>query len=162
MPISYGNAFLADDNILPIVNNRLLHGLGAKLAGFLTPKRWRRAAPISGRCRALLNLIVYQIARRSLSLARLSDLPNVVVACGQCTGLVYALGRKLAFAPLPVFLAALLWALHPIQTEAVTQISGVADVLYSFFCLLGVIVLFPDFSRRRMWLAVPLMAAWAC
>jgi len=36
------------------------------------------------------------------------------------------------------FLASLLWAIHPIHTEAITYISGTADPLFLFFGLLGI------------------------
>ncbi|MCM8772470.1 MAG: tetratricopeptide repeat protein [Candidatus Omnitrophica bacterium] len=36
------------------------------------------------------------------------------------------------------FLSSLLWAIHPINTEAVTYIAGLADPLFLFFGLLGI------------------------
>jgi protein O-mannosyl-transferase len=43
--------------------------------------------------------------------------------------LVLAIARKLNLAPLPGFLAAALWAVHPVLTESVTNIVGRADLL---------------------------------
>lgn len=56
---------------------------------------------------------------------------------GGCAVLFFLLlkeiyGEKIAF------LASLLWAVHPINTESVTYISGLADPLFLFFGLLGI------------------------
>jgi len=64
--------------------------------------------------------------------------------------LVYALGKRFGFNPLAVFMAALLWGVHPIHTEAITNMSGTADPLYAFFCLLGIHTLLPDFAPAKM------------
>jgi peptidoglycan/LPS O-acetylase OafA/YrhL/tetratricopeptide (TPR) repeat protein len=69
------------------------------------------------------------------------------------TGLVYGLGRRLGLKPGVSFGAALLWAVHPVHTEAVAFVSALGDPLYSFFCLLGLLVLLPDFAPRKFWLA---------
>ncbi|MCZ6691151.1 MAG: hypothetical protein O7H41_16305, partial [Planctomycetota bacterium] len=55
-----------------------------------------------------------------------------------CAGLVFFLARKIlpADGPGPA-LVALLFAAHPLQTEAVTYLSGRRDVLFTFFYLLG-------------------------
>jgi len=61
------------------------------------------------------------------------------------TALVYHLaGRLLGHGP-PAFIAALLFAVHPIQTEAVTYISGRKDLLATLFYL----VAFSTFLRYR-------------
>ncbi len=40
--------------------------------------------------------------------------------------------------PAPAFIAALLFATHPIHTEAVTWVAGLPDVSATFFCLLAI------------------------
>lgn len=60
--------------------------------------------------------------------------------------LVFGLGLKLKFDPRASFFAALLWAVHPIHTEAVTYMSATADPSYAFFVMLGIFVGLPDFS----------------
>ncbi len=50
---------------------------------------------------------------------------------------VYLIARTLFASPLPALLAALLFAVHPIQTESVTYLSGRRDVLSGLFVLAG-------------------------
>lgn len=64
--------------------------------------------------------------------------------------LVALLGLRLGFRREGAFLAALLWAVHPIHTEAVTYMSATADTLYTLFCLLGCVILLPNFSKPRV------------
>ena len=54
--------------------------------------------------------------------------------------LVFLLGRRLLGSDAGGFLAALLFALHPVQTEAVTYISSRRDVLSTFFFLACLVV----------------------
>ncbi|MFY9288590.1 MAG: hypothetical protein WAO98_08835, partial [Alphaproteobacteria bacterium] len=68
--------------------------------------------------------------------------------------LVYTLGTRLGFKPIGVFLASLIWALHPLHTEAVTYMSATADTLHVTFCLIALLIMLPDFSLRRV--------LWAC
>ena len=53
--------------------------------------------------------------------------------------LVYALAVGISRRTLPAFLVAALWAVHPLSTEAVTNIVGRADVLSTFGVLLGLV-----------------------
>lgn len=48
------------------------------------------------------------------------------------TGLVYALALAIFGRPAVAFVTAALWSLHPIQTEAVTNVVGRADMLAAF------------------------------
>lgn len=50
---------------------------------------------------------------------------------------VYLIARILFASPLPPLLAGLLFAVHPIQTESVTYLSGRRDVLSGLFVLAG-------------------------
>ena len=72
--------------------------------------------------------------------------------------LVYRLGRKLGFLKGAAFCAAVIWGVHPIHTEAVTYMSATADALYALFCLLGCVVLLPNFSGRRVLAATLIFA----
>jgi len=58
---------------------------------------------------------------------------------------VYLIARILFASPLAALLAALLFAVHPIQTESVTYLSGRRDVLSGLFVLAG----FYTFLRYR-------------
>ena len=59
------------------------------------------------------------------------------------TALVYQLARRLLRGGWPAFVTAILFAVHPIQTEAVTNISGRKDLLATLFYLLA----FSAFTR---------------
>lgn len=52
------------------------------------------------------------------------------------------------------FLAALLWSLHPAQTEAVTYIAGRSVSLMAFFCLATLLVQARRPRHWRIWLAL--------
>lgn len=58
---------------------------------------------------------------------------------------VYLIAGTLFASPLPALVAALLFAVHPIQTESVTYLSGRRDVLSGLFVLAG----FVSFLRYR-------------
>ncbi|MCL4378503.1 MAG: glycosyltransferase family 39 protein, partial [Actinobacteria bacterium] len=58
--------------------------------------------------------------------------------------LIYVLLRKI-YPENVSFLSSLLWAIHPIQTEAITYVSGTADPLCLFWTLLTILF----FSERR-------------
>src|SRR5205085_7967194 len=63
-------------------------------------------------------------------------LTNVLIHLSN-TLLVFALIRRLAGDLGVAFVAALVFAVHPIQTDAVTYISGRRDILFSLFYLLS-------------------------
>lgn len=56
----------------------------------------------------------------------------------------------------PAFIAALLFAAHPIHTEAVTWVAGLPDVSYAFFFLLALYMYmrFRDGVKKMYWLSV--------
>lgn len=67
---------------------------------------------------------------------------HALVSVMVCVFLYYIAGDRLAAG-----IGALFWAVHPIHTEAVAYIAGRADLLYSFFMLLS-LVLFISFIGR--------------
>jgi tetratricopeptide (TPR) repeat protein len=143
----YGNAFLLDDEFL-ILKNSFLRS-PQTLGALLTSSSTAGSGGIDTFYRPLQGLIyffVYQLA--GLSTTAFHAVNVVLHAANAC--LVYALGRRLGFHKNATFIAALLWALHPVHTEAVTYMSATADPLYAFFCLLGACVLLPDFSGKRL------------
>jgi tetratricopeptide (TPR) repeat protein len=150
----YANPFFYDDLIL-VTGNQLLRSWSYLSSLFYTllPDGNNHSSSYFRPVQMLLYLILFQAG--GLSLAAFHGLNIALHAANAC--LVFKLGRKLQFKWLASFLAALLWAVHPVQTEAVTYISATADPLYSFFCLLGIIVLLPDFSSRRLLLVILLM-----
>jgi tetratricopeptide (TPR) repeat protein len=75
--------------------------------------------------------------------------------------LVYALSSRLLKRRWPAFFAAALWAVHPIGTEAVTNIVGRADELAALSVLGGLLLYTRSLtmrSRRLPWAAAALFA----
>ncbi len=64
--------------------------------------------------------------------------------------LVYALGCALRFGPAPALLAALVFAVHPVHSEAVTWVACRADLLVTTFAILAVLA-FLRYCRRDGW-----------
>lgn len=149
----YQNSFLYDDLVL-VVHNQFIRSWHYFLTFFTTflGAGNNNASAYYRPLQQILYLLVFQSA--GLSTATFHFL-NVALHAANAV-LMFTLGRKLGFHAGAVFVAALLWALHPIHTEAVTYISATADPLYAFFCLWGALVLLPDFSPRRMGLAAVL------
>lgn len=151
---AFDNAFVYDDDLL-IVGNRFLrsaHFLGAIFtapifAGANMASHYYRPLQI------LLYFVIYQLA--GLSTAAFHLLNIALHAANAC--LVYALGRRLGFNSWGVFFAALIWALHPLNVEAVTYMSGTADPLCAFFGLAMLLALLPDFAPKRFLIAAPLL-----
>ena len=85
----------------------------------------------------LLYLIVYQVAGPSTVTFHALNLALHTANAG----LLYMLGARLGFRKDATLCAALLWALHPVHTEAVTYISGTADPICALFQLTGIIIL---------------------
>ncbi len=151
----YANVFLYDD-ILLIVHNKLLQHWNTlpELLSGLTNSGDGLATGFYRPLQMLFYLVIVQIF--GLSPFAFHTLNIGLHAANAC--LVFGLGSRLGLRQAVSFLAALLWALHPIHTEAVTYISATADPLYSFFCLLGLFVLLPDFAARKFWFASFLFA----
>ena len=143
---AFGNQFVFDDETLIQGNVFLREGTSLFSAFASSLGGGERASDFYRPLQVLLYVLV----------ARLGGvepfgyhLLNVALHAANIS-LVYLLGRKLGFRAGAVFGAALVWGLHPIQTEAVTYMSATADTLYAFFCLLGVFILLPDFAPRRV------------
>jgi hypothetical protein len=134
----YANVFVFDDVILITGNKYLLswHNLGKILTGTTTAgaeAHDRLYRPVV----TLLHLIIYQLFGYSLIAYHLLNVfLHTLNAC-----LLYWLGLRLGFRRGAVFAAALIWAVHPIHTEAVSYASETADTLSSTFCLAGLLAL---------------------
>src|ERR1019366_7588792 len=66
-----------------------------------------------------------------------------------CTLLVLLIARKIGFSETMAFWGALLFALHPIHTEAVAWIAANTEVIYTFLVLLAFLLYL---HRRARWL----------
>ena len=64
--------------------------------------------------------------------------------------MIFVIAQRLGFSMLGAWIAALLWGVHPVHTEAVTYQSATADPLYTFFILFGVYFLAPEFQLRSI------------
>jgi len=146
----YGNAFLYDDQHL-VVYNQYLQSWD-KIGAIFSHNIMSGAGLQSSFYRPIqifLYLLVYQFCGSSPFGFHFLNI--VLHAANTC--LLYTLGRKLKFKPEAVLFAALAWGVHPMHTEAVTYISGTADLLHVLFCMLGLLVLVPAFKPRNIGLA---------
>ncbi len=151
----YNNEFLFDDGLL-ITRNDLLH-YWSNLGQLFTSSTTDGAHIAGGFARPVqifLYFLVYQFAGESTVGFHLLNI--VIHAANAC--LIYQLGKKLKFNLWASFFAALIWAMHPIHTEAVTYMSATADGLWAFFCLLGIVILLPDFSWSKIFWVLPIFA----
>lgn len=143
----FHNAFLLDDEFL-IQKNRFLTSFGY-IPFIFTSSSTSGSAGIDSFYRPLQGLI-YLLTNQLAGQSTVAfHIPNLILH-GLNTILVVMLGLRLGLSRVPVFIAALLWALHPMHTEAVTYMSATADTLYAFFCLGGLVMLLPDFTPRNM------------
>lgn len=133
----YGNAFLFDDEFL-IQKNKFLSSFSflpeifssSSTAGFGGVDSFFRPLQI------FLYLVVVQFF--GLNTAAFHAL-NVALHAGNAV-LVFLLCQRFGLPRAGAFFAALIWALHPVHTEAVTYMSATADPLYSAFMLLGLLL----------------------
>jgi hypothetical protein len=146
----YRNAFVLDDMIL-IVQNGLLRDWG-HLPDLLTGLT-NSGAGMGGGFYRPLQMLLYFFIYQVFGLSTMAFHTLNVALHAANAGLVYRLGCRIGFRPGACFAAALLWAVHPLFTEAVTYMASTADPLFSFFCLSGLLVLLPDFTPRKIWLA---------
>ncbi len=140
----FGNAFLWDDEFL-IQKNVFIRDFGhlpdifstcsgagvGRLDNFYRPMQ------------LLMYSIVYHLAGpRPWAF----HLLNVLLHAGSGV-LLFLFARRLAGQE-PAFLAAVLWAVHPVHTEAVTYMSGTADPLSVLFAL-GSFLAYVRFREKR-------------
>lgn len=149
----YGNAFLYDDEFL-IVKNGLIQSWDS-IATIFTLNSTAGAGGLDSFYRPLQTLL-YLIVSQTLG-----DGPegfhflNVFLHALNAV-LIFLLGHRLKFSRGASWLAALLWAVNPLHTEAVTYMSATADPLYTMFVLLGLLVMAPTFSWTRVFAASPI------
>lgn len=132
----YENTFLFDDEFL-IQKNRFIRAWdhlpsifsSSSTAGFGGVDSFYRPLQTSA------YLLTYQLF--GLSTAAFHGL-NILLHVGNVC-LVFLLGQKLGFKLHTVFIATLLWTLHPLHTEAITYMSATADPLHVTFLLCGLL-----------------------
>lgn len=130
-----GNVFLRRWSDLPkILTSLNFSGIGAHGQGFYRP------IPM------LLHFFVYQAF--GLSTQAFHALNIALQALNAC--LLYRFGQRAGFKKGVAFSAALLWAVHPLFTEAVAYMSSTPELLGGTFCLLGLTALLPDFTPHKI------------
>ena len=151
----YDNGFLFDDDLLITLNHYLRSW---DTFGNLFTASTTEGARISGGFYRPMQNILYFIVFQLGDETKIGfHLLNVLIHTGNaCLG--YALGRRLGFKPIAVFLSMLVWAMHPLHTEAVTYMSATADPLFVFFCLAGLVIAAPDFTMRKILFSIPFFA----
>jgi hypothetical protein len=145
----YHNAFLYDDKTL-ITDNFFLTSWRSFDTLFVTStlqgNNLRNIDSFYRPLQILLYLFICQTAGPSTVAFHLLNISlHALNAC-----LLFTLGVKMGFQRSATMLAVLLWALHPVQTEAVTYMSGTADPLCGAFLLPGVLVLAAGFNPPRV------------
>lgn len=152
---SFGNAFVWDDQYLVIDHIQIKHW--TKLPELFASDLFPRVMP-SGYYRplqAVTNMVDYQMwGLRPFGFHLTNTLLHALAALLFWRVVALLLGDARAG-----LIAALLFAVHPIHTEAVTYISGRSDPLAAVFMLASVLgVLAARRTRRRRWLVVSLLA----
>ncbi len=130
---TYKNEFLWDDEFL-IQKNQFVQKMD--FLNLLTTPSGAGAGRYDNFYRPT-QLIVYSLIYR---LFKLNELPyhliNILLHTSNSI-LILALIKKITGKQNIAFITALLWATHPVHTEAVTYISGTADPLSLFFALIS-------------------------
>ncbi len=147
----YQNAFLFDDEFLLVKNSFLrswAHAgdlfLGSSTAGFGGSDLFWRPAQM------LAYLVLFQLfGLQEYAFHALNVGLHVLNAC-----LLFALAGQWKLPRPASFLAALVWAVHPVHTEAVTYMSATADVMHAGFGLLCLFL----WNRRQIALSAICLA----
>ncbi|HSG08882.1 MAG TPA: hypothetical protein VLA36_11035 [Longimicrobiales bacterium] len=133
---SLGNGWVWDD-FLVLVDNPALRDL-TRIGDFFTDYRTGVAAEGMAFYRPLRTLL-YALMIRGFGV---DPIPfhalNVILHAGN-TLLVFILCRMLSGRVGPAWTVAAIFALHPIQTEAVASVTGLTDVLFAAFCLMALL-----------------------
>ena len=133
------NAFLRHWDDLPkLLTSLNFTGSGVQNQGFYRP------IPM------LLHFFVYQVFGPST--AAFHALNIALQAFNGC--LFYRFGFRGGFKKGVAFAAALLWAVHPLHSEAVAYMSSTPELLWTTFCLLGLTAPLPDFTPRKIYQAI--------
>jgi len=147
----YENGFLFDDDLIIRMNENLRHWDFVRLLSSSTTGGAHIPGGFFRPVQMLLYFIVYHIGGETKFGFHLLNVSlHAINAC-----LVYRLGQRMKFAPGACFWAALLWALHPIHTEAITYMSATADPMFAMLVLTCVLMVMPDYSLRKCLMATP-------
>jgi protein O-mannosyl-transferase len=154
----YDNAFLFDDEFL-IVKNQLIRSW--ELLPVLFQVNSTAGSGGTDSFYRPMQALAYLFTFQSAGLSTTGfHLLNVGLHAANAVLIVF-LGLRLGFHRAAVWAAALIWALHPVHTEAVTYMSATADPLHTLFTLAGLIALVPRApSGPVTWAKAAVSAAW--
>jgi tetratricopeptide (TPR) repeat protein len=147
----WSNEFVFDDMPLIVWNDFLKHW--SSLPELLTSRSFTGAGIPGGFYRPvqmLIYFLIYQVF--GLSTVAFHGLNIFIQVLNAC--LLHLFGIRAGFKKSAGFAAALLWAIHPLYTSNVAYMASTAELLWSCFCLMGLIALLPDFTPRRIWKAM--------
>jgi Tfp pilus assembly protein PilF len=151
----FNNELLFDDDLLIHLNSYLR---GWDTFGHLFTASTTEGAHIPGGFyRPMQNFLYFFIFQIQGETPFGYHLLNVGLhAANVCLG--YRLALKLGLDPRAALIGMLIWAVHPLHTEAITYMSGTADPLYVFFGMLMLNRLFPQPTMKNVLWCIPLMA----
>jgi hypothetical protein len=137
--LAYANSFQGEflfDSYALVVQDARVHQLSAEnVHGILTENYWGKRNETSGLYRPVTTfsyLLNYQWAGPSAWAFHLVNLQlHLIVAL-----LAYAVVRRVSGSAAVAFWAVLIWGVHPVNTEAVTNIAGRPELLAAA-CVLG-------------------------
>lgn len=151
----YDNVFLFDDDLLIRLNTYLRSW--DTFGKLFTASTTEGAHIAGGFYRPVQNILYFILFQINGEDPLLFHLLNITLhAANACLG--YRLALRLGIDPRAALFAMLVWAVHPLHTEAITYMSGTADPLFVCFCLCGLTIIFPDLTLRRIGLSLPLFA----
>ena len=129
-----GNEFLRHWDSLPKLLTSMSYAGYGIAGGFYRPVQM------------LLYFLLYQVFGLSpIAFHALNISLHILNAC-----LLHSFGRRAGFNKGAVFVAALLWAVHPLHAVDVAFMASTAELLWGTFCLLGLIALLPDFTLGKI------------
>jgi tetratricopeptide (TPR) repeat protein len=151
----YENVLLFDDDLL-IRLNTYLHSWDT-FGHLLTASTTEGAHIAGGFYRPIQNILYFILFQLNGENVTLYHLLNVALhTANACLG--YRLARRIGLDPRAALFGIIIWALHPLHTEAITYMSGTADPLSVIFMLGALNILFPEPTQRRVWQSIPLFA----
>jgi len=107
--------------------------------------------------RNLTHMIEYQVYGLSTWGYHLTNLVLHALACF----LLFLLARRMGLGPWASLAGMMVFAVHPLHTEAVTYISGRRDVLYSLFFVAGMLCYVAGVQQKKWWLPVLALGMYA-
>lgn len=150
---SLADGFITDDQF-QILNNPVVTG-AQSLGSAFGSGVWAFLG-YRGNYYRPLQFLVYGLIYRSFGPSAFAFHLLMVLLHAANTALVYSLARRLLSgrAPAATWLAAALFALHPIHTEAVNWIAALPDVLVTTFALAGTLAFIAQEAAPNAWQTV--------